>query len=226
VPLSDLLAKLQHVRAHELVRHAQRFRRLAEEGQHPSVLFVACSDSRIVPSLLTGAEPGELFIVRTVGNIVHPLEDAGPADPTAAAVEFAVGVLGVRDVVVCGHSRCGAMAALYEGVPDGFDQLAGWLEHARPAALPREQLADLDARTRDARTAQRNVLLALDRLAADPLLAERRDAGELDLHGWLLDIATLEMTVFDPATGAFEPVGPVPGAGASPAARREPRGTA
>ena len=212
MPLADLLARLEHVRASELVRHADRFRELAEHGQHPSVLFVACSDSRIVPSLLTGAEPGELFIVRTVGNIVHPLADAADADPTAAAVEFAVGVLGVRDVVVCGHSRCGAMAALYDGVPDGYDQLAGWVEHARPAALPPERLADLDRPTRDRLTAQRNVLLALDRLAADPLVAERRDVGALDLHGWLLDLATQAVTIFDPATGGFEPVAGAPDA--------------
>ena len=201
----DLLDKLRHVRATDLVAHAERFRRLAEEGQHPSALLVACSDSRIVPSLLTGLGPGELFIVRTVGNIVHPLGAGDAPDPTAAAVEFAVGVLDVRDVVVCGHTGCGAMAALYDGVPSGLHQLAGWIEHARPAALPPEQAADLDRGTRDRRTAQRNVLLSLDRLAADPLVAERRDAGTLDLHGWLLDLATQEVAAFNPATGAFEP---------------------
>lgn len=204
MPLKDLLAKLEHVRGTDIAAHAERFRSLAEEGQRPSVLLVACSDSRIVPNLLTGTGPGELFIVRTVGNIVHPLGEGDGADPTAAAVEFAVGVLGVRDVVVCGHSRCGAMAALYDGVPASLTQLAGWVEHARPAALPAERVAALDRRTRDELTAQRNVLLSLDRLAGDPLVAERRAAGALDLHGWLLDIATQEVLVFDPATGRFE----------------------
>jgi carbonic anhydrase len=198
----ELLAKLQHVRATDLAAHDALFRRLADEGQHPSVLLVACSDSRIVPSLLTGTGPGELFIVRTVGNIVHPF-GSGDADPTAAAVEFAVGVLGVRDVVVCGHTHCGAMAALYEGVPAGLDQLAGWVEHARPAALPPERREGLAPAERDRLTAERNVLLSLDRLAADPLVAQRRDEGALDLHGWLLDIATQAVTVFDPATAAF-----------------------
>ncbi len=203
----DLLSRLEHVRATHLASHAERFRRLAEDGQQPDVLLVACSDSRIVPSLLTGADPGELFIVRTVGNIVHPLGRGADPDPTAAAVEFAVGVLGVGDVVVCGHSGCGAMAALYGGVPEEYAELTGWVEHARPAALPAEQREPLTPAERNRVTAERNVLLSLDRLAADPLVAWRRSAGMLDLHAWMLDLATQEVAVFDSSTKAFEPVG-------------------
>ncbi len=205
----ELLERLEHVRGKDLGVYADRFRELADEGQHPSVLFVACSDSRIVPSLLTGSGPGELFIVRTVGNIVAPLERAarrvaqGPADPTAAAVEYAVAVLEVRDVVVCGHTGCGAMAALYDGVPPDLHELAGWIEHARPAALPAERSNELDTAARLRVTAERNVLLSLDRLAADPLVDERRRTGDLTLHGWLLDLGSQTVTVFDPATQAF-----------------------
>jgi carbonic anhydrase len=207
VPLQDLLERLQHVRATELSARAAQFQELTRAGQHPRALFVTCSDSRIDPNLLTGTEPGELFIVRTVGNIVHPPGMAGDPDPTLAALEFAVGVLGVPDVVVCGHTHCGAMAALYEPVPGRFDQLAGWVEHARPAALPDAERDGLGPLERDRLTAQRNVLLSLDRVAGVPLVAERRDRGALELHGWLLDLPTQEVTVFDPRTRTFEPLG-------------------
>lgn len=198
----ELLEGLRHFRNTDLGRYAELYRRLADEGQTPKVLFVACSDSRIVPNLLTGTGPGDLFIVRTIGNIVAA-PDAPLPDPTAAAVEFAVVALGVREVVVCGHSHCGAMKALYDGVPDGLPHLAAWVEQARPAALDAERLAEVDPAERDLLTAQRNVLLSLDRLAAHPLVAERRASRELILHGWYYDIGATDVHVFDPETKAF-----------------------
>jgi carbonic anhydrase len=200
----DLLDGLRHFRDTDMARYRELYERLCEEGQRPGVLFVACSDSRIVPSLLTGTGPGDLFIVRTIGNIVAPPDTAMP-DATAAAVEFSVATLGVREVVVCGHSRCGAMKALYEGVPDGLAHLEAWVEHARPAELERDRVERCrDVEQRDELTAQRNVLLSLDRLAAHPLVAERRASKELILHGWYYDIATGDVRVFDPGSRSFE----------------------
>ena len=193
----DLLAGLRHFRNTDLPRYRQLYRRLATDGQQPRVLFISCSDSRVVPNLLTATGPGDLFIVRTIGNIVAPPEAVAP-DPTAAAVEFAVTALGVREVVVCGHSACGAIKALYEGVPDSLPHLAAWVEHARPAALADAELAGRDVAARDLATVQRNVLLSLDRLAAHPLVAERRASKELILHGWYYDIASASVQVFDP----------------------------
>lgn len=198
----ELLERFRHFRDTDLARYAELYRRLADEGQSPNVLFVACSDSRIVPSLLTGSGPGDLFIVRTIGNIVAP-PATGPPDATAAAVEFALATLGVRDVVVCGHSRCGAMRALYDGVPDALPHLGAWVEQAREAQLDVAALEGLETAERDRLTSQRNVLLSLERLAAHPLVAERRASREVVLHGWYYDIATSELEVFDPETQEF-----------------------
>jgi carbonic anhydrase len=198
-----LLEGLRHFRDTDLGRYRELYRRLADEGQSPRVLFVNCSDSRVMPTLLTGAEPGDIFSVETVGNIVAPI-GAGFPDPTAAAVEFAVAALGVSEIVLCGHSACGAMKALYDGVPEGLDALAGWVELARPAALEGQDLAACaDTAERDVRTIQRNVLLGLDRLAAIPLVEEKRAAKELILHGWYYDIGSGEVLVYDPAEGEF-----------------------
>jgi carbonic anhydrase len=198
-----LLKGLQHFRDTDMERYRDLYRELAEEGQHPRVLFVACSDSRIVPNLITEAEPGELFIIRTIGNIVAPADAPWP-DATRAAVEFSIEALGIRSIVVCGHTRCGAMTALYEGVPEDTSELGPWVDLAREAELGPEDLADCaDDDERVTRTAKRNVVLALDRLAALPRVAELRASRELLLHGWLYDIATSEVTVLDPSTGDF-----------------------
>lgn len=200
----DLMEGLRHFRDTDLPRYRELYERLAAEGQRPDVLFVACSDSRIVPSLLTGTGPGDLFIVRTIGNIVAPPEAPAP-DATAAAVEFSIAALDAGEIVVCGHSGCGAMKALYDGVDSNLPHLAAWVEQARPAELEpakRDRCRDTDER--DRLTAQRNVLLSLDRLAAHPLVAERRASRDLILHGWHYDIASAEVSVLNPASGAFE----------------------
>lgn len=199
-----LLKGLQHFRDTDMARYKDLYRELAEEGQHPRVLFVSCSDSRIVPNLITEAGPGELFIARTIGGIVAPIGTPGP-DAVTAAVEYAVAALDIHAVVVCGHSCCGAMGALYDGVPDELPHLHDWVELAADARLDKEELAVCrSAEERDARTAKRNVVLGLERLAAHPLLAELHAGGGLRLHGWYYDIATAEVTVLDPSTGEFK----------------------
>ncbi len=199
-----LLEGFQHFRTTDLARYRERYRRLAEEGQQPPVLFVGCSDSRVVPDLLTASGPGDLFVVRTVGAIVGPHET--PGEPTQAAAEFAVGALGVRDIVVCGHSQCGAMKALDAGAPDDMPHLQHWLAQVADAALPAEERADLAPAEAAHRLERRAVLLGLERLAANPLVADRRARGQLTLHGWHLDLATQDVEAFDPATSRFRPL--------------------
>jgi carbonic anhydrase len=197
-----LLAGFQHFRDTDLPKYKDLYRKLVDEGQHPRVLFIACSDSRIVPNLITEAGPGELFIIRTIGNIVT--EDDG--DATIAAVEFAVAVLGVSAIVVCGHSSCGAMQALYDAPdPEAVPHLAAWVEHARPAAVEPDRLEAMTVEERNRKTAQRNVLLALERIAAQPVVQGPRSRGELLVHGWYYDIAASELEIFDPETKDFLP---------------------
>ena len=109
----ELLDRLRRFETRFFPRYRREYRRLVEEGQHPSTLFIGCSDSRLVPYLLTGAGPGELFLVRNVGNLIPPWDASHGFHGTTAAIEFAVLKLGVRDIVVCGHSHCGAVKAMY-----------------------------------------------------------------------------------------------------------------
>jgi carbonic anhydrase len=197
---------------HRSVRPAYRdtFARLAL-GQAPDCLFVACSDSRVVPNLFASTDPGDLFVVRNVGNLVPPCggTDCVPGDPAeGAAVEFALNVLEVQDVIVCGHSQCGAMRALVEGqVPDGAPHLRAWLEAGRrslerlgaPSAVG-EGLSTPD------RLSQLNVLQQLEHLRTYPAVRERVAEGRLGLHAWWFDLADARVLAFDAASGRFAPI--------------------
>lgn len=182
----DLAAGLRRFREEAYPGRAAAFSRLAE-GQSPDLLFIGCSDSRVMPELMTGAEPGEMFVVRNVANVVPPFDPAGGHAGTSAAIEFAVSVLEVTDVVVCGHSGCGGVAALSGPPPAGVPHLGPWLDIIRAALGERDQSL--------AETVRRNVLLSLERLSTFPMVAERVDGGALRLHGWYLDIGSGEVTV-------------------------------
>ena len=131
----NLIRGLRRFRSEAFPRYRERFRRLVEEGQRPGTLFIGCSDSRVVPDLLTDASPGDLFVARNVGALVPPFDPAAGGHETAAAVEYAVRVLEVADVVVCGHSHCGAVRALYEPPPVPVPNVERWLELARAARV-------------------------------------------------------------------------------------------
>ncbi|MEV4431310.1 carbonic anhydrase [Streptomyces sp. R-07] len=159
------------------------FARLAS-AHRPGTLFIGCSDARVVPELITQTDPGELFVIRNAGNLV-PAHTPG-ADGVTAGVEYAVAVLGVRDIVVCGHSACGAMTALAEGHDlSGAPAVAAWLRHA-DASLARAAAGgtvDVAALVRE------NVAAQLANLATHPSVARALAAGEVRLHGWVFDIA-------------------------------------
>jgi carbonic anhydrase len=163
------------------------FERLADEGQHPKVLWVGCADSRVVPELITGAEPGELFDVRNIANVVPP--PASAACATGAAIEYAVNHLEVTHAVVCGHTECGGIKALETPTDANEPHIAAWLALARPA---REQVL---ARTHAAddlylETIKANVLIQCDNLRAYPCVSQRESAGRLSIHPWLYDLHT------------------------------------
>jgi carbonic anhydrase len=196
-----LLTRLRRFHTDTFPEHRLRFQDLVEHGQHPSTLFIGCSDSRLVPYLLTGAAPGELFIVRNVGALVPPCCGfKGGLHGTAAAIEFAVLNLHVAHIVVCGHSHCGAIKALYEDLSPEAVNLGAWLELAREAALP---VCPTPESLR--RTEQRAIVLQLERLMDYPMVRRRVERGELALHGWHYVIEEGEVHVFDLKCGAFVP---------------------
>ncbi|MEU3981087.1 carbonic anhydrase [Streptomyces sp. NPDC026672] len=175
----------------------EEFAQLAE-GQSPQVLFITCSDSRVVPALITGARPGQLFELRTAGNIVPPHASAHPT-AEAATIEYAVEVLGVRDVVVCGHSHCGAVGALVRGDDlDAVPAVRDWLAHA----TPRPEGAAADPAV--AEGVQSHVLTQLLRLRSYPCVAEKLERGVLTLHAWYYEVHTGAVRTHRALTDTFE----------------------
>ncbi|MEU6390987.1 carbonic anhydrase [Streptomyces sp. NPDC046939] len=171
------------------------------EGQSPQALFITCSDSRVVPALITGARPGELFELRTAGNIV-PEPTGGPCGE-AATIEYAVEVLGVRDIVVCGHSHCGAVGALVRredltAVPAVRD----WLAHAAAGPVGDNPAEHTDPTV--AAAVQRHVVEQLERLRTYPCVQRRLADGRVRLHGWYYEVHTGRVRAHRSATDAFE----------------------
>ncbi|MFN7140585.1 MAG: carbonic anhydrase [Limisphaerales bacterium] len=207
--MQKLIHGVHKFRSREFGRYRTLFRKLSAEGQKPHTLFITCSDSRVLAELITQSKPGDLFVVKNVGNIVPPSHVSGSTNSTAAAIEFAVQSLGVADIVICGHSQCGAMAALLEKRldPQLHRHLTEWLELATPV---REVLdrgySDLSQQERISAAAQENVLFALDNLLTYPCIKERLEAGCLRLHGWFFEICTAELFAYDPDTKQFAPI--------------------
>lgn len=181
------------------------FGRLAE-GQSPEALFITCSDSRIDPNLLTQTEPGELFICRNAGNIVPPHTNHTGA--MTASIEYAVGVLKVPHIIVCGHSGCGAMKGAMEPAGlDDFPHVREWLSYARAATLiVKERSGALGPEARLAALTKENVLLQIAHLKTHPHVAVRLATGAAEIHGWYYDIGSGEVLAYDDRKGAFIPV--------------------
>jgi carbonic anhydrase len=187
--------------------------RLAD-GQDPHTLFITCADARIVPNLITTSGPGDLFTVRNIGNLVPGQEqETGHRDTSvAASVEYAVGLLGVREIVVCGHSGCGAMKAVVGETQTDLPGLRDWLRHAQPSLSHRAErepvLLDgaLPAAEPD-RLALHNVLQQLENLRRYPVVAEAEQRGDLLLTGMYFDVGAARVSLFDPTDGTFRSAG-------------------
>lgn len=210
--MDDLVQRLRRFQDDAFPRYQQRFKDLVAGGQHPTTLFIGCSDSRVVPYLLTGAGPGELFLVRNVAAFVPPHDGSVGFHGTAAAIEFAVLALQVAHIIVCGHSHCGGIRAMYGETPAHAPNLAAWLELGREAVLP---VAEPSAEAMR-RTEQRAVVLQLERLMDYPMVRERVELGTLALHGWHYVIEDGEVHVFDVRRGGFVPARHADNAGTAP----------
>lgn len=185
--------------------YRETFARLAL-GQSPDALLVACSDSRVVPNLFASTEPGDLFVTRNVGNLIPPAGDhpAAESSSEAAALEFAVLSLNVRDIIICGHSDCGAMrAALGHRHLEGAAHLESWLRLVEPALRSFEKNPLGAALEPHNRLAQLNVLRQLEHLRTYPFVAQREGAGTIRLHAWYFDIADADLYAYEPDRDQF-----------------------
>jgi carbonic anhydrase len=208
--MEQLIAGVHKFRSDQFGNYRKLFRKLSQEGQNPHTLFITCSDSRVLAELITQSKPGDLFVVKNVGNIIPPASATGSTNSTAAAIEFAVETLRVSDIVICGHSQCGAMSALLGENPatKSMPHLREWLSLAASVLeTMRSQyihLTRLDERM-DAAAAE-NVLYALENLHSYPCVQDRLMDGTLRLHGWFFQIATAELFAYDPELLQFQPL--------------------
>jgi len=182
----------------------ERFERLASQGQAPQVLFIACSDSRVAPELITDAELGDLYVLRTLGNLVPPF---GTGDMSiGAAVEYAVLHLHVGHAVVCGHTDCGGIKALDQPV-DWYREphIARWIENARPAKT-KVEASGLPSEELHLMTVRENVLLQLEHLRSYEAVREGERTGSLAVHGWVYHLEAGSFETYDAQAGTWVPL--------------------
>ncbi len=202
-------------RGHEAFRKVkfnqskERFKKLVSEGQNPKALFIGCSDSRVMPAMITGSKAGDLFIVRNIGNFVAPFKPDADYHATASAIEYAVSILEVSDIIVCGHSHCGAIAALFKDIeqtPENIHTIK-WLELGQEA----KKVALLAYKNNDKETMLRytekiSVVYQLDNLLTYPGVKKRVDEGTLYLHGWHYHIEDGDIEYYDDDNYEFKPL--------------------
>jgi carbonic anhydrase len=205
----SLIAGYRRFRAETWPQQRARFQELAAQGQSPRAMVIACSDSRVDPQMVLGAGPGELFVVRNVANLVPPYGPDPAFHGTSAALEFAVRVLRVPNVVVMGHALCGGIRTLLEGAPEeASDFVVPWMRIARPARDRVLACEPVDEARQEA-LEQEAVRLSLANLMTFPWVREGVEAGRLRLHGCHFGVATGRLTVLG-EDGAFAPVPPAP----------------
>lgn len=202
--MKKLVKGIVEFRQKVLPEYREKFARLAL-GQSPDTLFIACSDSRVVPNLFASTDPGDLFVIRNVGNLIPECGADGlsSADESeAAAVEFAIINLKVTDIIVCGHSDCGAMRALINGrEKQAAPNIRAWLRHGENA-LARLALHENDSDRVNA-LSKINVLLQIEHLKTYPIVGERLANKTLKLHGWWFDLSTADVYAYEHAVSDF-----------------------
>lgn len=190
-------------------KNEERFKRLVEQGQNPKALFIGCSDSRVMPDMITGAKPGDLFIIRNIGNFVAPYKPDEDYHSTASAIEYAVSMLEVSDIIVCGHSHCGAIEALYTDLPQTAENLhtIKWLELGKEAKKVASLAYKGKGRAEMLRYTEKiSVVYQLENLLTYPGVKRRIEEGSLFLHAWHYDLESGIIEHYDDEKFEFIPL--------------------
>ncbi|MGB3614846.1 MAG: carbonic anhydrase [Elainellaceae cyanobacterium] len=203
--MKKLIKGLRQFQSSYYSEHSDIFEQLAH-GQTPRVLFVACSDSRVDPNLITQSQVGDLFVIRNAGNIIPPFGATNGGE--GASVEYAIHALNIEHVVVCGHSNCGAMKGLLkmEKLEEDMPLVYDWLKHAETTRrLIRENYADRPSEEIIEIAIAENVLTQLENLRTYPVVRSRLHQNRLSLHGWVYNIETGEVHSYDPVSHSYLP---------------------
>jgi carbonic anhydrase len=201
--MEKLISGIHKFQADVFAPNREFFRNLAHR-QNPETLFITCSDSRMAPDMICQTPPGELFVLRNAGNLIPPFNPAAPSGE-AATIEYAIRGLGVKHIVLCGHTRCGAMQAVMEPVcTANMPRVKQWLDHAQTSSeIVCTRYDHLIGEARWKVLTQENVLVQVEHLRTHPAVATALAAGELKIHAWVYKMETGEVFAFDPQTGQF-----------------------
>ncbi|MDX1655195.1 MAG: carbonic anhydrase [Candidatus Competibacteraceae bacterium] len=202
--IDKLLQGFQRFRGRYFEENRQLFDQLVRQGQHPQTLVIGCSDSRVDPAILLDADPGDLFVLRNVANLVPPCESGGIYHGTSAALEFAVCGLKVKNIIILGHAHCGGIQALMEGreTDEGF--IGPWVAMATPARNQVRQRWPEASKAFQLRACERAaILVSLNNMMTFPFVHQRVEAGELRLFGWYFDLESGELMEYDPERRRF-----------------------
>jgi carbonic anhydrase len=203
--MKRLIQGLHEFQTNYFSTHRELFE-LLSQGQKPRVLFITCSDSRIDPNLITQTEPGEMFIIRNAGNIIPPYGATNGGE--GAAVEYAVHALGVQDIIVCGHSHCGAMKGLLQisKLEEEMPAVYEWLKHAEATRrIMKEHYQAYEGEELLEAAVEENVLTQLENLRTYPVIHSRLKSGQINLHGWIYEIETGQVLEYNPSIGQYMP---------------------
>lgn len=204
--MNELLGRVFSFEKTTFPASSELFAQLNKDGQAPKALMISCADSRVVPEQIMQAQPGDLFVCRNAGNIVPPFATMNGG--VSSTVEYAVAALGVSDIIVCGHSDCGAMKALSQpSLLEGMPNVAAWLRHSTAAEhVVSTCFTHLDGPERVRAISLENVIAQLAHLRTHPSVAAAIARGQVALHGWFVDIIAGQVLGLDGETGQFLPL--------------------
>ena len=203
--MKKLIEGIQKFKSGYFSSHKDLFEQLSH-GQHPRILFITCSDSRIDPNLITQTDVGELFIIRNAGNIIPPYGAANGGE--GASLEYAIAALNIQEIIVCGHSHCGAMKGLLKlnSLQENMPLVYDWLKHAEATRrVVKDNYGELEGEELMAITTAENVLTQLENLQTYPIVRSRLRQGKLNLYGWIYQIETGEVLAYDGVLHDFVP---------------------
>ena len=190
-------------------KYIELFKQLAEKGQTPKSLFVGCSDSRVVPNLITNTNPGDIFVTRNIGNFIPPYDPGRDSCATAAVIEYALMHLNVENIIICGHTHCGACEALFHEIPDNDDEgdLRKWMAHGEIAKEQAKAFLGQASHDKLLRATEKfNVIEQLNHLLTYPAVKHKVDVGELQVMGWFYYIENGNLDYFNPIEYRFLPL--------------------